>query len=218
MEHSAHALQQTSPRVEGALADLVSDAPWRWPEARWRQAVNKVRAGRPLTPATWPEGAQVAVACQRRFDRSVPRPMTRFFRSLSLVMLACAATACDESLKDFAGKTVVTPRRGPLAAQIAKAAPDVKLLQSTSYEESLALVLAGQADAAALNWQAGLRMARAKHPGKFTLPDAPYVSVPLSFAVAKGKNADLLAKIDSTITTMRADGAFKAIEEKWLGR
>lgn len=129
-----------------------------------------------------------------------------------------AGTPTSASLKDFAGKTVVTPRRGPLAAQIAKAAPDVKLLQSTSYEESLELVLSGKADAAALNWQAGLRMARAKHPGKFTLPTAPYVSVPLSFAVAKGKNAELLAKVDAAIASMRADGAFEAIEEKWLGR
>ncbi|MCW5771652.1 MAG: amino acid ABC transporter substrate-binding protein [Rhodospirillaceae bacterium] len=122
------------------------------------------------------------------------------------------------SLKDFAGKTVVTPRRGPLAAQIAKAAPDVKVLPSTSYAESLAWVLAGKADAAALNWQAGLRMARANHPGKFALPTAPYVSVPLSFAVAKGRNGDLRAKVDAAVAAMRADGTIKAIEEKWLGR
>jgi len=129
-----------------------------------------------------------------------------------------AGTATSASLKDFAGKTVVTPRRGPLFAQIAKAAPEVKLLESTSYEESFELVLAGKADAAALNWQAGIRMARAKHPGKFALPDAPYVSVPLSFAVAKGKNAELLGKVEAALASMRADGAFKAIEEKWLGR
>jgi polar amino acid transport system substrate-binding protein len=121
-------------------------------------------------------------------------------------------------LKDFAGKTVVTPRRGPLAVQIAKAAPDVKVLPSTSYEESLAWVLAGKADAAALNFQAGIRMARAKHTGKFTLPSEPYVSIALAFAVAKGKHAELLKRFDSELAAMKADGAFKAIEEKWLGR
>ena len=165
------------------------------------------------------EGKVAALA----FKGDTPERRTRIDFSKPIVvsggaLFTRAGTAASASLKDFAGKTVVTPRRGPLAAQIAKAAPDVKLLQSTSYEESLALVLAGQAAAAALNWQAGLRMARAKHPGKFMLPDAPYVSVPLSFAVAKGKNADLLAKIDGTIAAMRADGAFKAIEERWLGR
>lgn len=121
-------------------------------------------------------------------------------------------------LADFAGRTVVTPRRGPLAAQIARAAPEVKVLASTSYEESLGLVLAGKADAAALNWQAGLRMARVLHPGAFALPTAPFVSVPLAFAVARGKRAELLAEIDAAIAAMRADGSFTAIEEKWLGR
>jgi ABC-type amino acid transport substrate-binding protein len=129
-----------------------------------------------------------------------------------------AGTPASKSLEDFAGKTVVTPRRGPLAAQIAKAAPEVKLVQSTSYEESLAMVLEGKADAAALNLQAGLRMARAMHPGQFTLPSEPYVAVPLAFAVAKGRNAELLAKVAAALAAMKADGTSKAIEEKWLGR
>ncbi len=37
-------------------------APWQWPEARWRGIVDRVRAGRPLRPATWPGGARCAVA------------------------------------------------------------------------------------------------------------------------------------------------------------
>jgi peptidoglycan/xylan/chitin deacetylase (PgdA/CDA1 family) len=40
-------------------ADL---SPWLWPEERWRGAVNRVRAGRPLKPASWPGGAKAAVA------------------------------------------------------------------------------------------------------------------------------------------------------------
>ncbi len=36
--------------------------PWRWPETRWRGAVNRVRAGRSLKPAAWPGGARCAVA------------------------------------------------------------------------------------------------------------------------------------------------------------
>ncbi len=35
--------------------------PWQWPEERWRGAVNKVRAGRSLKPATWKDGARCAV-------------------------------------------------------------------------------------------------------------------------------------------------------------
>ena len=69
MEHATHTPQQTASAVEGALAGLGPDASWRWPEARWRQAVHKVRAGRPLTPATWPNGAQVAVALSFDVDQ-----------------------------------------------------------------------------------------------------------------------------------------------------
>jgi peptidoglycan/xylan/chitin deacetylase (PgdA/CDA1 family) len=69
MEQATHAPQQASSGVEGVLAGLGPDASWRWPEARWRQAVHKVRAGRPLTPATWPGGTQVAVALSFDVDQ-----------------------------------------------------------------------------------------------------------------------------------------------------
>src|SRR3982751_858361 len=36
--------------------------PWQYPEERWRQIVDRVRAGRPLRPKTWPGGARCAVA------------------------------------------------------------------------------------------------------------------------------------------------------------
>src|SRR5919201_219002 len=35
---------------------------WRWPESRWRAAVDRVRAGRSLKPARWKNGARVCVA------------------------------------------------------------------------------------------------------------------------------------------------------------
>ena len=37
------------------------DPPWEWSEERIENAVNKVRAGRDLTPDNWPGGARVAV-------------------------------------------------------------------------------------------------------------------------------------------------------------
>lgn len=36
--------------------------PWQWDEPTWRAHVDRVRAGRGLTPASWPGGARVAVA------------------------------------------------------------------------------------------------------------------------------------------------------------
>ena len=35
---------------------------WRWPEEKWRDIVNKIRAGRSMKPTQWPNGAKVAVA------------------------------------------------------------------------------------------------------------------------------------------------------------
>ena len=43
----------------GARAETV--APWDWTDAEVLDAVNEVRAGRDLTPSTWPGGARVAV-------------------------------------------------------------------------------------------------------------------------------------------------------------
>jgi peptidoglycan-N-acetylglucosamine deacetylase len=37
-------------------------APWQWPEERWREIVERVRAGRPLRPKAWQGGARCAVA------------------------------------------------------------------------------------------------------------------------------------------------------------
>jgi peptidoglycan-N-acetylglucosamine deacetylase len=36
--------------------------PWQWEEAVWRAHVQRVRAGRELRPAAWPDGAKAAVA------------------------------------------------------------------------------------------------------------------------------------------------------------
>jgi peptidoglycan-N-acetylglucosamine deacetylase len=36
--------------------------PWQWPEQHWRRLVGRVRAGGPLRPREWPEGARCAVA------------------------------------------------------------------------------------------------------------------------------------------------------------
>jgi polar amino acid transport system substrate-binding protein len=70
------------------------------------------------------------------------------------------------SLQALAGKTVVTPRSGPLAAYIQKNAPDVKLVRIASYQASLARLVAGDADAAALNYHAGLRLRRGSIPAR----------------------------------------------------
>jgi hypothetical protein len=56
-----------------ASAAFAQQAPkeepsWKWPESRWRSAVEKVRAGKRLLPSSWPGGAKVAVALSFDFD------------------------------------------------------------------------------------------------------------------------------------------------------
>ena len=41
---------------------------WQWPDERWRDAVNKVRAGDELVPERWPQNSRVAVALSFDFD------------------------------------------------------------------------------------------------------------------------------------------------------
>jgi peptidoglycan/xylan/chitin deacetylase (PgdA/CDA1 family) len=44
------------------------DPPWKWREGRILDVVNKIRAGRDLTPQRWPRGARMAVGLSFDFD------------------------------------------------------------------------------------------------------------------------------------------------------
>lgn len=47
--------------VPSDQAPAAAPQPWTWDEAHIREMVGRVRAGRDLTPRTWPNGARVAV-------------------------------------------------------------------------------------------------------------------------------------------------------------
>ena len=131
-------------------------------------------------------------------------------------LFARPGLASSTNLDDFAGLTLVTPRGGPLYAQIEREYPEVKLRDGVDYEESFGALLAGQADVAALNLQVGLLLARRKYPGKFGLPTAPFVPVPLAFAVPKGTSGDLMRSFDAHLAALKAEGAADRIAETWL--
>jgi len=118
------------------------------------------------------------------------------------------------NLRDYAGRTVVTPRRGPLYAPIARQYPELALLDGESYEGSFDALLAGRADLAALNWQAGIRMANRRYPGRVELPEAPYVSVPLAFAVGKGRMGGAMQRFRDAQAKLA--GSLERIAAKWL--
>ena len=121
-----------------------------------------------------------------------------------------------EGLKALAGKTVVTPRTGPLAAFIRKNAPEAKLVVTEDYESSLAQLVNREADAAALNYQAGAMLASRLHPGKLTMPRAMFWELPLGAAVLKGQNAEFLTRLNTGLAAIRADGTWDGINNRWL--
>jgi polar amino acid transport system substrate-binding protein len=122
------------------------------------------------------------------------------------------------SIAAIAGKTVTTPRTGPLTAYLQKNAPDAKLIVTADYDESLAQLVSGQADVAALNFQTGAQLANRLHPGKITPPDRLFWELPFAIAVPKGQSAEIIAKLNAGIAAIRADGSYDTINRAWLSR
>jgi len=48
--------------------EKTQDEPWQWNLEKIKSLVSRVRAGKDLTPASWPDGAKVAVALSFDFD------------------------------------------------------------------------------------------------------------------------------------------------------
>jgi ABC-type amino acid transport substrate-binding protein len=109
-----------------------------------------------------------------------------------------------------------TDARGPLAAQIRRDYPQVKLLTVDSYDAALDTVLDGQADVAALNFQVGQQLVRRKYPGKLVLPEQPYTKLPFAFAVANGRQAELLQRFDRSLAALRQDGTIDHLVDQWM--
>jgi len=155
----------------------------------------------------------LAINPERRqvFDFSAPLVIT------GGALFVRAPQPTPDSLKALAGKTVVTPKTGPLAGFIGKTAPEVKLVVNADYDQSFAQLLSGEADAAALNFQVGRKLASTLHAGKVTLPEKLFLELPLAVAVRKGQHADLIAKLDKGIAAIRADGTWQRIDRRWAG-
>ena len=123
-----------------------------------------------------------------------------------------------ENLTALAGKTLVTPRTGPIAPFIQKTAPAVKLVVTTDYEDSLGRVVCGDADAAALGYHVGLRVSERLYPGQIIASPRMFIELPLAVAVPKGKQADILSRLNVGIVAIRADGTWQQINDRWRGR
>ena len=123
-----------------------------------------------------------------------------------------------EGLRALAGKTVVTLRTGPLAAFIQNTAPEVKLVVTEDYETSLARLVSGEADAAALNYQTDALLAGRLYPGKLTVPRLMFLELPFNAAVLEGQNAEFLTRLNTGLAAIRADGTWDRINKSWMGQ
>ncbi len=120
-------------------------------------------------------------------------------------------------LAECEGKTIVTPRTGPLTEYLQRSLPNAKLLLVQDYPESLRAVLDGEADAAALNIHVGSHLAGRLFPGRFTLPHKIFLEVPLGVAVLKGSPTFFLNPINEGLKLIREDGTYDQILKKWAG-
>jgi ABC-type amino acid transport substrate-binding protein len=149
---------------------------------------------------------------QRLFDFSAPV----YAGGGGLFVRTPGATPKD--LAELSGKIVVTPRTGPLAALIERTAPNVKLVVTADYEESLARLVRGDADAAALNYHVGALLAARLHPGQVTMPRIFFSQTPVGLGVRKGEQAELLSRLNVGLAAGRADGTWQKINDRWMNQ
>jgi hypothetical protein len=93
----------------------------------------------------------------------------------------------------------------------------VKLVITTDYEESLARLVKGEADAAALGFHVGIRIAARLYPSQVTEPRSMFTELPFAVAVSKGREAEFLARLNVGLAAIRTDGTWQQINNRWMG-
>jgi polar amino acid transport system substrate-binding protein len=156
----------------------------------------------------------VAVTPERMaaFDLSTPVVTT------GGALFVRAPNPTPEGLAALSGKVVVTPGTGPLANIIRRTAPSVNLSVTTDYAQSLEWVIEGKADAAALNYQTGSIIAGRLYSDRITMPGKMFQETPLAIGAPKGKHAEILARLNKGLEAIRADGTWREINIRWIGR
>lgn len=121
-------------------------------------------------------------------------------------------------LENSEGKTVCTPKEGPLADFMKMRFPTVNLETVLDYPAALKAVAQGKADGAALNFHVGARLAKELFPGRFIMPKKMFLETPLAVAVLKGKKGDLLKRINSGLKRIQEKGTLQTVTDKWFGQ
>ncbi|MGE4338612.1 MAG: substrate-binding periplasmic protein, partial [Pigmentiphaga sp.] len=128
-----------------------------------------------------------------------------------------APSPTPESLQALSGKSLITPKTGPLANYIQRNAPEVQLSTTADYDETLEQLVAGKADAAALNLQVGSRFVADNYAGRVTVPDRYFWELPLAVAVPKASPnlKAVLGQLNEGIRAIRGDGTWAAIVKRY---
>ena len=92
------------------------------------------------------------------------------------------------------------------------------MVVTKDYEENLARVVAGQTDAAALNFHVDAIIAARLYPGQLVHSPILLQELPLAVAVPKGKGADVVVLLNTGISAIRADGTWQQINDRWARR
>ena len=139
-----------------------------------------------------------------RIDAIAPKAVTgeramAFAFSQPLMQTAAALFALAQrrapALEQAGSARIATPRQGPLAALIARHAPDARLIATSDYADTLNAVLDGTADFAALNADAGAEIARRHHPGRFAPPGPRFAPLGLAVATLPGDPLKVLPRL-----------------------
>jgi polar amino acid transport system substrate-binding protein len=181
-------------------------------EAAARQAGHEVAfvavPFRQIEQALHDERAHLAIPIAATPERRTRFDFTGTLLATGGSIFVCADEPMPDGLHTLSGKTVVTPRTGPLAAFIARTAPAVRLVVTTDYEESLDMLVGGRADAAALNHQAGAMIARQRHPGRIRMPERMFLELPFVAAALRGRHADLISALDAGLSALVTSGRY----------
>jgi polar amino acid transport system substrate-binding protein len=118
-------------------------------------------------------------------------------------------------LRDFSGRKVATPKKGPLFSYIRASFSKVQLIDVKDYAEAMKAVLEGRVDGAALNIHTGKHMANQLFPGRFTLPTKVFAEASLAVAVRKGDKTDLLEYFNKGLEALKDDGTYGRILDQW---
>ena len=111
---------------------------------------------------------------------------------------------------------VATPVKGPLYEPLRQAHPGLTLVQVQTYQESLAAVIEGRAEAAALNFHIGRYLARHDFPDRFIVPEQPDDPMTVALAVPLGDPANILPDFNRRLATANRTGEVADCTARWL--